>query len=64
MRKQVTFYMDDKDYSLFQKKYPQVASQFLRRCVIRSIKDSNFFQQVFFETSDSLDDCNSYTFVL
>lgn len=55
MRKQVTFYMDDKDYTLFQKKYPQVASQFLRRCIIQALKDVSFFQKVFFETPDFLD---------
>lgn len=56
MRKQVTFYMDHKDYALFQKKFPQVASQFLRRCIIQALKDTSFFQKVFFETSDSLED--------
>lgn len=55
-RKQVTFYMNSSDYEEFRKRYPNVASSFLRRCVVAAIKSKDFFQHVFFEVSDSLSD--------
>lgn len=52
MKKQVTFYMDSKDYELFCSRYPNVASIFFRRCVYASLADKNLFQKIFFETSE------------
>lgn len=53
-KKQVTFYQDKSDIELFNKKYPNIASVFFRRCVIRALMDTNFFQDVFFNTPDKL----------
>lgn len=52
MRKQVTFYMDSKDYELFQTRYPNISSVFFRRCVYSALQSPEWFQKVFFETSE------------
>lgn len=51
-KKQVTFYIDDKTYDLFQKKYPYVTSLFLRRCIYSALDNKDMFDKIFFETSD------------
>ena len=53
-RKQVTFYMEQSIYERFQKKYPHITSVFFRRVVNRALLYSAFFQDVFFNTPDSL----------
>lgn len=55
-KRQVTFYMDSELYEKFQKKYPNIASVFFRRCVIASLLSTEFFQKVFFETPDTISD--------
>lgn len=53
--KQVTFYMNGDVYKMFQKKYPNVAALFLRRCVVQAIKSPDFFQHVFFEVNENIE---------
>lgn len=52
MQKQVTFYMAENVFQLFKQKYPNVTSVFLRRCIIKALESSEFFQDVFFNTKD------------
>lgn len=52
MNKQVTFYMSDNIFNKFKQKFPNVTSVFLRRCIIKALNDTAWFQDVFFTTSD------------
>lgn len=51
-KKQVTFYMAFTRFMVFKKKYPNVISAFLRRCIYRALENPQFFQDVYFNTSD------------
>lgn len=53
-KKQVTFYIDESVYKRFAEKYPNIASVFFRRVVIRSLMSVDFFQDVFFNTPDKI----------
>lgn len=56
MNKQVTFYINDYIFEKFKQKFPNVTSVFLRRCIIKALNDSSWFQEVFFTTSDKFID--------
>lgn len=57
-KRQVTFYVDSDIFDRFRKLYPNIASVFFRRVVLRCIRDKDFFQDVFFNTPDDPESTN------
>lgn len=47
-KSQVTFYCDDSVLSAFKARYPRLLSDFVRKCLIKSLDDKVFFDSVFF----------------
>lgn len=37
-------------YKMFQKLYPYCFSRFIKLCVIRAVKDKDFFNEIYFNT--------------
>lgn len=46
--KQINCSVDSKDYSNFQKFYPQCLSRFVRNCIKLAINNRDFFNKLFF----------------
>lgn len=46
------FYLPVEVLTQFQRLYPQLATTFIRRCLIRANCDKQFFDDVFFTTRD------------
>lgn len=62
MRKQISFYVDERDFKVFATRYPNLASTFFRRCLVKACQDTEFFQHTFFEVKDScFDNVNSFS---
>lgn len=47
-----SFRISTKDKKLFQRLYPYCMSRFIKRCINRACKDKNFFNEVYFNTSE------------
>ena len=48
MKKQITFFIEEKTREKFSQKYSLNMSKFLRNCVILAINDSAFFKDILF----------------
>ena len=48
MKKQITFFIEEKTREKFSQKYSLNMSKFLRNCVILAINDSTFFKDILF----------------
>lgn len=47
-----SFRISTKDKNLFQRLYPYCMSRFIKLCINRACKDKNFFNEVYFNTSE------------
>lgn len=52
--------LPDEVYKQFQSKYPRLFTVFVRRCLIKAFNDREFFENVFFGTSDKWSQLGSY----
>lgn len=48
IKKQVSLYLEVKDFEDFNKRYPRILSEFLRKAIKKANNDKNFFDLVFF----------------
>lgn len=48
----ISVYMPIDLYNDFKSRYPNIATTFIRRCLIRACCDKVFFDDVFFNTRD------------
>lgn len=46
-----TFYMEKEYFDFFSKKYPHLASLFVRKCFKLACENEEFFRKVFFDVS-------------
>ena len=53
-KKQVTFYVDENILFNFKRRFPHLSANFLRRCMVLALNDSNFFQTVFMSSDELL----------
>lgn len=44
-----TFYMEKEYFDMFSKKYPHLASIFVRKCFKAAVESEEFFRKVFFD---------------
>lgn len=47
-----SYYLPVELLESFQRSYPRLLTTFIRRCMIRSLRDKDFFDDVFFGTVD------------
>lgn len=47
-----SFRISKNDKELFQRLYPYCMSRFIKRCIHLACKDKNFFNEVYFQTSE------------
>lgn len=48
MKKQVTFWIEEKTRKQFSKLYNSSMSKFFRNCIVLALQDKNFFHDVYF----------------